>query len=65
MTTVPPPQDVTTAQKSATDVETDSDGSVTDITCSDSDYEQGDSDFEFNLAHEQVLTIFVQFMCVY
>ena len=37
--------------RGATDVETDSNDSGTDITCSDSDYKQGDSDFEFAAAY--------------
>ena len=48
-TPVPPPEDDATTQKTGTAAEAEaaSDDSGTDIACSDSDYEQGDSDLEF------------------
>ena len=46
-TPVPPPEGDATTQKTGTDAEAESDASGTDIACSDSDYEQGDSDLEF------------------
>ena len=46
-TPVPPPEDDATTQKTGPDAVADSDDISTDIACSDSDYEQGDSDLEF------------------